>query len=260
MKEKYIEIVIRDPVAELRQAKIIARWKNRYERERAKSKVLLYVAAILAAALIAVAMEYHNTITERDPSVATPMPMGDIVDAVTLLDRDTYPEPTTELEPAEDWEATVSATNGASLYSNAVPLDFEHQGYLRTYCEKYACPFAMALAVADWETRGTFDMAKIGQAGEVGIMQLNPGQEGKYHDDLEIATGLDPTTPEGNIAAGCYLIGQYLERYGDPEKVAMAYNMGEAGAKRAWSAGIFSTDYSAGVMEALEKWRGLIDA
>ena len=44
--------------------------------------------------------------------------------------------------------------------------------------------------------------------------------------------GLDPTTPSGNIAAGCYLLGKYMADYKDPHKAAMAYNMGVAGAKK----------------------------
>ena len=43
---------------------------------------------------------------------------------------------------------------------------------------------------------------------------------------------MDPATPSGNIAAGCYLLGKYMEDYGDPHKAAMAYNMGVSGARK----------------------------
>ena len=65
-----------------------------------------------------------------------------------------------------------------------------------------------------------------------------PGPDGAYHAELEAATGLDPTTPEGNIAGGCYKLGKYLAEYGDVAMVAMAYNMGQAGARAAWEDGI----------------------
>lgn len=78
-------------------------------------------------------------------------------------------------------------------------------------------------------------------------MQLNPGPDGAYHAELEAATGWIPTS--GNIAAGCYLLGKYMADYKDPHKAAMAYNMGVAGAKRR-----ASTDYSAAVVEAMERW------
>ena len=90
-------------------------------------------------------------------------------------------------------------------------------------------PYPLALAVAEVESH--FNMEAVGAAGEVGIMQLNPGPDGAYHAELEAATGLDPTTPSGNIAAGCYLLGKYMADYKDPHKAAMAYNMGVAGAK-----------------------------
>ena len=53
-------------------------------------------------------------------------------------------------------------------------------------------------------------------------MQLNPGPGGSYHAEIEAATGLDPTTPEGNIAGGCYKLGKYLAEYEDTAMVAMA--------------------------------------
>ena len=56
-------------------------------------------------------------------------------------------------------------------------------------------------------------------------MQLNPGPENTYWINLEAETELDPTTPSGNIAAGCYLLGKYMQEYGDANKEAMAYNI-----------------------------------
>lgn len=68
------------------------------------------------------------------------------------------------------------------------------------------------------EVESHFDMDAVGAAGEVGIMQLNPGPENTYWINLEAETELDPTTPSGNIAAGCYLLGKYMQEYGDANK------------------------------------------
>ena len=122
---------------------------------------------------------------------------------------------------------------------------YEYQDYMRTYCAAYECPYPLALAVAEVESH--FDMDAVGAAGEVGIMQLNPGPENTYWINLEAETELDPTTPSGNIAAGCYLLGKYMQEYGDANKAAMAYNMGVSGAENAWAEGITSTDYSTAV-------------
>lgn len=150
-----------------------------------------------------------------------------------------------------------SAGNEASLlasgyYSEAVPMPYEYQGYMREYCRVYGCPYPLALAVA--ETESGFRMDAVGSVGEIGIMQLNPGPGGTYHDALEQATGLDPATPEGNIAAGCYLLGKYLAEYGNYDQAAMAYSMGHAGAERALAEGIRSTQYTFAVLAAEAHW------
>lgn len=162
-------------------------------------------------------------------------------------------------DPAEK-QRIGEALEAQGYFSAAVPLSWEYQDYMRTYCHLYGCPYPMALAVADWETRGQFNMDAIGPAGEVGIMQLNPGPDGSYHAELEDATGLDPTTPEGNIAGGCYKLGKYMAEYGDAAMVAMAYNRGQAGARAAWEAGITSNSYTDAVLEALERWECAVNA
>lgn len=78
--------------------------------------------------------------------------------------------------------------------------------------------------------------------------------------EIKAATGLDPTTASGNIAGGCYKLGLYLAKYGSVEKAAMAYNMGEGGARSAWDSGITSTDYSKAVKEAMETWECTVNA
>lgn len=144
------------------------------------------------------------------------------------------------------------------VFLRAVHLCYEYQDYMRTYCAAYECPYPLALAVAEVESH--FDMDAVGAAGEVGIMQLNPGPENTYWINLEAETELDPTTPSGNIAAGCYLLGKYMQEYGDANKAAMAYNMGVSGAENAWAEGITSTDYSTAVVEAMERWEVTVNA
>ena len=56
------------------------------------------------------------------------------------------------------------------------------------------------------------------------------------------------------------LLFLYLAKYGSVEKAAMAYNMGEGGARSAWDSGITSTDYSKAVKEAMETWECTVNA
>lgn len=170
-------------------------------------------------------------------------------------------EPAAEEEYMEDPQETEKieeALLAQGYFSLAVPMPYEWQDYMRTYCEEYGCPYPLALAVA--QTESNFDMDAVGASGEVGIMQLNPGPGGSYHAEIQAATGLDPTTTSGNIAGGCYKLGLYLAKYGNVEKAAMAYNMGEGGARSAWDSGITSTDYSKAVKEAMETWECTVNA
>lgn len=170
-------------------------------------------------------------------------------------------EPAAEEEYMEDPQETEKieeALLAQGYFSLAVPMPYEWQDYMRTYCEEYGCPYPLALAVA--QTESNFDMDAVGASGEVGIMQLNPGPGGSYHAEIQAATGLDPTTASGNIAGGCYKLGLYLAKYGNVEKAAMAYNMGEGGARSAWDSGITSTDYSKAVKEAMETWECTVNA
>ena len=58
-----------------------------------------------------------------------------------------------------------------------------------------------------------------------------------------------------NIDAGTYIISRMLLKYEDEHKALMAYNMGENGASLNWEAGIYTSNYSRGVVakrEAIE--------
>lgn len=153
-------------------------------------------------------------------------------------------------------EKIEEALLASGYFSIAVPMCYEYQDYMRTYCAAYKCPYPLALAVAEVESH--FDMDAVGAVGEVGIMQLNPGPENTYWINLEAETGEDPTTPAGNIICGAYLLGTHMANYGEPEKALMAYNMGPGGAAQAWAAGITSTEYSAKVMEAMDRWEAVL--
>ena len=234
----------------------------RRQRRRRAAAVLLIVATLgtIMAACAAAGRVRANEVLAPLPTTTEQV---DTMAGLELLASPTpvlvipqeREEPLEEL-PVWEWPEDVLLMHG--YYSIAVPMDYEYQGYMRRYCEEYGCLYTMALAVAEIESY--FDMDKVGAVGEVGIMQLNPGPGGSYHDELEAATGLDPTTPEGNIAGGCYLLGKYMALYNDPVKAFMCYNMGHSGAKEAWAEGITSTTYTEKAMEAMERWGCTVNA
>ena len=236
---------------------------NQLEEIRRAVPVIALALAVVALIVAAVAMDTSKAAQEaaKAERPAVIFAVGQEPEA-TLLVGDAW-EFAALYRAAEDpaeKQRIGEALEAQGYFSAAVPLPWEYQDYMRTYCHLYGCPYPLALAVADWETRGQFNMDAIGPAGEVGIMQLNPGPDGSYHAELEDATGLDPTTPEGNIAGGCYKLGKYLAEYGDVAMVAMAYNRGQAGARAAWEAGITSNSYTDAVLEALERWECAVNA
>ena len=225
---------LKQAAAEIKAAKErrTARAAERERKARRRNKVLAFIALALfvAVCVVMVAKAYSE-------------------------------EPAAEEEYMEDPQETEKieeALLAQGYFSLAVPMPYEWQDYMRTYCEEYGCPYPLALAVA--QTESNFDMDAVGASGEVGIMQLNPGPGSSYHAEIQAATGLDPTTASGNIAGGCYKLGLYLDKYGSVEKAAMAYNMGEGGARSAWDSGITSTDYSKAVKEAMETWECPVNA
>lgn len=250
---------------EVRTAQENRRHRREIERDLERQRRGLVLALVLAIVALIVAVRAAGT----EQVVETVRPTAAVTARVEADLLATAPE---EFDPwafvalyraAENpmeaqWIGEALEAQG--YFSAAVPLSWEYQDYMRTYCHLYGCPYPMALAVADWETRGRFNMDAVGPAGEVGIFQLNPGPDGAYHAELEAATGLDPATPEGNIAGGCYLLGKYLERYEDTTMALMAYNMGQAGARKAWDAGIASTVYTDAVLDALEMWECAVNA
>ena len=223
-------------------------------RKIAQQRIAVLIAgALVVVLLLALAIKAMTA----DTAAAEELEIAATCGSVTLLTA----EPDVwngEGEDPMEAEKIEEALLASGYFSLAVPMCYEYQDYMRTYCAEYKCPYPLALAVAETETN--FDMEAVGAAGEVGIMQLNPGPSGSYHAELEEATGMDPATPSGNIAAGCYLLGKYMEDYGDPHKAAMAYNMGVSGARNAWEAGITSTEYSTAVVEAMERWEVTVNA
>lgn len=237
---------LKQAAAEIKVAKErrTARAAERERKARRRNKVLAFIALALfvAVCVVMVAKAYSE-----EPAAILPTEL-----LFTAAAEEEYMEDPQETEKIEE------ALLAQGYFSLAVPMPYEWQDYMRTYCEEYGCPYPLALAVA--QTESNFDMDAVGASGEVGIMQLNPGPGGSYHAEIQAATGLDPTTASGNIAGGCYKLGLYLAKYGSVEKAAMAYNMGEGGARSAWDSGITSTDYSKAVKEAMETWECTVNA
>ena len=220
------------------------RRNERRRRELARRRII--TMACMAILLLAIVWAVATACTAQENETENEILTGEPVMSVTPI----IGEDPMEAEKIEE------ALLAQGYLSDAVPLSYDLQDIMRTACEEYGCPYSLALAVAEVESH--FNMDAVGSAGEVGIMQLNPGPENTYWVNLEAETNQDPTTPAGNIVCGVYLLGAHLANYGDTEKAVMAYNMGNAGAERAWENGVTYTGHSEKVMEAMARWEAVV--
>lgn len=131
-------------------------------------------------------------------------------------------------------------------------LDYDLQVTMQACCEEYSVPYALALAVADVESR--FDPDAASSTNDYGLMQINQVNHGWL-----LEQGIDPMTPAGNIEAGVLFLSDYLTAYGDPELAVMAYNCGPSGAQNLWAAGTYSTDHSRKVMDRFDYWTSVLE-
>lgn len=169
--------------------------------------------------------------------------------------QETYTSKQAENQAApENYKATVEPAVIPAIHktvnhivSEGNALSPELQKVMQEKCEEYGVPYALALAVADQESR--FDPDAKSGTDDHGLMQIN-----SINFEWLREKGIEPLTYEGNIEAGVLILSKALNRYGEMELALMAYNCGDTGAKRLWNAGTYSTQYSRSVMERYNKW------
>lgn len=159
---------------------------------------------------------------------AVPAP---VVDAVAQ-------EPDTGEDPAEDIliEAALLAQG---YHRDDVPLSYELQDALHTACQEFGIRYELALAVIERETSFT---DTTGDGGEsVGYFQIQP----RWWGELMAEIGVDDLTdPEQNFRAGCAILDQLIQRYGNERDALTAYNSGRPG----------ESEYASAVLEAAGRW------
>lgn len=154
-------------------------------------------------------------------------------------------EVTEETEPVETVE--TEPRNSFVIESGGNILDPNLFAVMMEMCGKYDVPLALALAVAEQESK--FRPGAVSSTNDYGLMQINEVNHGWLRQ-----RGVDPMTYTGNIEAGCLMISEAVRKYADYNLALMAYNCGDGGANKLWKQGIYSTAYSRSVMARYEKW------
>lgn len=132
-----------------------------------------------------------------------------------------------------------------------IPLSKDLQRHTYETCEYYNIPEYYELALALMEHESMFVDSVVGPTDDYGLMQINKMNHKWLGETLGIKNILNPYQ---NIVAGIYILSSYLLEYEDPTKALMCYNMGERGAQRCWSKGIYSTAYSERILSIYREY------
>lgn len=174
-----------------------------------------------------------RAVVETIPVTAIPVPPVTVV-AVDLL----YQEANQGLEP--------ELTQTIPKYD--IPLSAELQEYTYQRCEALGLvapgvDYPTVLALMGKESAYTADA--VSSTDDYGLMQINAVNHDWLREELGITDFLDA---EQSIDAGTEMLARLSDKYSDPHKVLMAYNMGEGGAAKLWAQGITSSEYSRDIM------------
>lgn len=123
-----------------------------------------------------------------------------------------------------------------------VPLDSDVQEFIYYLSKGYNMDFTFVMAIIQQESG--YQLDAVSNTDDYGLMQINKVNHGYITDEIGVTNYLDPYE---NVRAGMFILRKLFEKYETPEKVLMAYNLGESGAKALWDKGVFETNYSKSV-------------
>ena len=135
-----------------------------------------------------------------------------------------------------------------------VPMDTRLQEYVFYLSEAYDIDFTFVMALIQHETN--FEAGAISSTDDYGLMQINSVNHTYLAEELGITDFLDPYE---NVKAGMFILRKLFEKYEIPEKVLMAYNLGETGAARLWEQGIFEVNYSKEILQKQAEYAAEIE-
>lgn len=142
-----------------------------------------------------------------------------------------------------DGDMSVSYESEDTLFVPlGVPLDSDVQEFIYYLSKGYNMDFTFVMAIIQQESG--YQPNAVSNTDDYGLMQINKVNHGYITDEIGVTNYLDPYE---NVRAGMFILRKLFEKYETPEKVLMAYNLGESGAKALWDKGVFETNYSKSV-------------
>lgn len=137
-------------------------------------------------------------------------------------------------------------------FERDIPLSLELQEYTYYICNAYDVDYDIVLAIMQVESKFTNVISKSGN--DFGICQINKVN----HEWLDTQYGLNDMLDERQNIKACVIILSDIsknEYFDTNDKILMAYNMGQGGARKAIESGTLSTEYTRKVNKAIEEIR-----
>lgn len=142
-----------------------------------------------------------------------------------------------------NWDMSAEWESPLEFVPLNVPMNEDLQEFIFYLSAGYNIDFTLVMAMIQQES--SFQTDVISTSNDYGLMQINEMNHPYLTEQLGIT---DFTEPHNNIRSGMFILRKLFEKYETPEKVLMAYNMGEYGASILWDQGIFESNYSRKVL------------
>ena len=124
------------------------------------------------------------------------------------------------------------------------------QIYTRCLCKQNDVPYALVLAIIEYESGYEFD--KTGDNGNSkGYMQIYE----KWHTDrMQKLNCINLMNPYQNVKVGIDFLSYLLKKYGTVQDALAAYNYGERGAREhLWNNGVYVYSYNTAIMQRMKE-------
>lgn len=143
----------------------------------------------------------------------------------------------------------------ADVFLFDVPLSDSLQRYIYEICADENVPVTLVMAMIEHESG--FDPEAVSPTDDYGLMQINAVNHEWLKEEYRCA---DMMNPYQNVFCGISIISSYIDKYGELDKVLMAYNMGNYGAQKAWKNGVTSTAYSEEILSLMKEYEEVSNA
>lgn len=221
-------------------------------RRRRIVRVALAALAVAGTAVIIAACTSSLNSAESKTELPTPVP-----EAQESAASSTTPSPSpTPSATQETEEPTVEEMLENGTLTDSIALPYDLQLVARDAAETFGVPYKLLLAVMFRESSYNPEAENGICYGLMQIHQMN--FEWLQSELAEYGVTDIQHNPEDNIKAGAYLLGGFIEKYGDYHLALVCYNCGEGGAQSLWAEGIYSTQYSRSVLETMEELDGVV--